>query len=307
MTEVDAPEATAGDAHKKLGHRLARFRTPRGSSAARRVSRLLMALLLVQVLVACNIERAAHLATPVPEIPDTTTKSGALLDEFEGPAGSPPNPDYWVFDVGPSSVKGWEQGSVQTYTDSPQNVRLDGEGHLIIQARDDNGEYTSGRITTRGKINFGNGRISARIKFPAGQGLWPAFWMLGSNIEEVGWPESGEIDIMEIVNVGDKYNISLHGPRGDVSLRGPVNDLTEGFHVYWADRTENSIKVGIDETTYGEFTPAVFPVGSKWVFNDSPNHVLLNVAVGGDWPGQPDDSTPFPATMMVDWFRFDPA
>lgn len=270
-----------------------------------------LSLLLMAILTAVPISVGSCAAdTPTPA-QDTQRSvqvaSQVVFDDFLGPEGSAPNPDLWVADVGSSAEKGWEQGSLQTYTDSPENIRLDGQGFLIIEARKSGDHYTSGRLVTRGKMNFPFGTVSARMKLPSGQGIWPAFWMLGSNIDTVGWPQSGEIDIMELVGSGTEYNVALHGPNADVEAKGhPVGDLTEQFHTYWVTREKDDITIGIDDFTLGAFTPESLPPGGQWVFND-PMFALLNVAVGGDWPGPPDQLTPFPVTMKVDWFRFDPS
>ena len=234
-----------------------------------------------------------------------TLVSGPVFDDFSGPAGAPPNPDYWVTDIGPSSVHGWERGSLQTYTDSPDNVRLDGYGNLVIEARKSGDSYTSARLVTRGKLLFPPGTISARMKLPAGQGLWPAFWMLGADIDTVGWPGCGEIDIMELINTGSTYNVALHVPGADIEKKGDIEDLSRDYHNYWMTRTEDSITVGVDESTLATFTAASLPAQSPWVFN-RPMFALLNLAVGGDWPGPPDDTTPFPAAISIDWFSFKP-
>jgi beta-glucanase (GH16 family) len=235
--------------------------------------------------------------------------TGPISEEFSGPVGSPPNPDLWTIDVGPSAVHGWERGSLQTYTDAPENVRLDGSGHLVIEARRSDGDfgsdYTSGRIVTRGKLSFGLGTIVARIKFPAGQGIWPAFWLLGSDIDSVGWPQCGEIDVMELINKGTEYHVALHAPGADVTRSGPTADLSDQFHSYWVTRTRGSITVGVDDRALAWFNPATLPPDSRWVF-DGPMFLLLNVAVGGDWPGPPDSSTAFPAAMIVDWISYEP-
>lgn len=248
------------------------------------------------LLVLTSSQRAVAHAGPAP---------GPILDEFSGPAGAAPNPSLWVAEVGASSEKGWERGSVQTYTNSTENVRLDGQGHLIIEARKSGDAYTSARLVTRGKAEFGYGTITARIKFPAGQGIWPAFWMLGSNIDSVGWPQCGEVDVMELINTGTNYHVSLHGPGADVVKTNSIPDLTDDFHTYWVTRKQDSVTVGVDEGTLWSFSPSSLPPEAPWVFN-GPMHVLLNIAVGGDWPGPPEDSTLFPKTMLVDWFRFDP-
>jgi beta-glucanase (GH16 family) len=210
-----------------------------------------------------------------------------------------------TIDVGPSAVHGWEKGSLQTYTDAAENVRLDGQGHLAITARRDADSYTSGRVVTRGKLAFGLGTLVARIKFPSGQGLWPAFWMLGANIEAVGWPQCGEIDVMELINDASTYHVALHAPGADPEASGPIADLSTDFHNYWVTRTANKVTIGVDATVLASFDPSVLPPGSPWVF-DEPMFVLLNLAVGGTWPGPPDDSTPFPATMLVDRLQFVP-
>lgn len=228
-----------------------------------------------------------------------------FVEEFDGPAGAGPNTGYWSVDVGPSAVHGWEEGSLQTYTDDPENVRLDGSGHLVITARREGDNYTSGRVVTRGKLEFGQGRLLARIKFPAGQGLWPAFWMLGSNIETVGWPQCGEIDIMELINDAVTYHVALHAPGAAPEASGPIADLSDDFHDYWVERTPSSITVGVDDSVLASFDPAVVTPDSPRIFVE-PMFVLLNLAVGGDWPGPPDSSTPFPATMLVDRLQFMP-
>lgn len=251
------------------------------------------------------------LTSPLGGCPTAAATAGsrvttAFLEEFNGSAGALPNPQYWTVDVGASAEHGWEQGSLQTYTDSAENVRLDGDGHLLIEARNDgDNHYTSGRLVTRGKLEFGFGTLVSRIKFPTGQGIWPAFWMLGSDIEAVGWPQCGEIDIMELINDASTHHVALHGPGTDAQATGPIADLSNDFHNYWVTRTENSVTIGVDARVLKSFNRGGQPPASPWVFND-PMFVLLNVAVGGTWPGPPDDSTPFPATMLVDWMRFVP-
>ena len=241
---------------------------------------------------------------------------GTIIDNFDGPAGSLPDPALWDFDLGP-----WRDDGLQTYTLNPDNVRLDGDGHLVIQARPAPDGYTSARPVTRGKLTMQYGTISARIKFPPGPGIWPAFWLLGTNYhpdDPSAWPDCGEIDIMELVNNGDTFHVALHGPQGGtdyygggaasgkvVGARGPIPDLTDDFHNYWLNWAPNSIVIGVDEQTLGSFTPESLPPGGKWVFNE-PMYALLNIAVGGPWPGPPDASTPWPATMLVDQFTYTP-
>lgn len=269
------------------------MRPPRGATKA-------LAVVLVQVMLLA-LASGCHTggATAGPLIVD------AFTEDFNGPDGSLPDPQRWAIDVGPSAVHGWERGSLQTYTDSPENVRLDGQGNLVITARNDGGNFTSGRVVTRGKLEFGFGTVSARIKLPTGQGIWPAFWMLGANIDEVGWPQCGEIDIIELINEPNTYHVALHAPGGDPEAKGPIADLSADFHDYWMTRTEDSITIGIDDDALASFSPESLPPDSPWVFG-GPMFVLLNVAVGGTWPGPPDETTVFPATMIVDWLRFAP-
>jgi beta-glucanase (GH16 family) len=253
---------------------------------------------------------SALLALPVVECGSAQAGTGtvvtsAFVEEFDGPAGAPPNPDYWSVDVGSSAEHGWEAGSLQTYTDAPENIMLDGEGNLVIRARKAGDGYTSGRMTTRDKIVFPFGTIAARMKLPAGQGLWSAFWMLGANAETVGWPDCGEIDIIELVNDPTQYHVAVHGPEYDAVEEGAIDDLSADFHDYWMTRRENSVTIGVDDTVLATFTPETVAPDSPWVFND-PMFVLIILAVGGTWPGPPDDSTRFPATLLVDWMRFEP-
>ncbi len=267
-----------------------------GSMPTRSVPVVLVAVLALAPSMCTGVVATAS-AAPI--------ASGPVFDDFLGPTGAPPNPALWTTDLGSSAEHGWERGSLQTYTDSPENVRLDGYGNLVIEARKSADGYTSARLVTRGKLLFPYGTIAARIKMPAGQGIWPAFWMLGANIDAVGWPQCGEIDIMEVVNTGSTYNIALHAPNADVEQKGEIADLAADFHDYWMTRREHSITVGVDGTTLATFTPDSLPKESEWVF-DKLMFALLNVAVGGDWPGPPDSSTHFPAAMIVDWFSYQP-
>lgn len=256
-------------------------------------------LVLALVLASCSFTETA------------TAAAQEVFDGFDGPAGSVPDPKLWDHDLG----GGWGHGSeLQVYTDSPDNARLDGQGNLVIEARRTPTGFTSARLVTRGKLDMLYGTVSARIKFPAGQGIWSTFWMMGSNIDNVGWPRAGEIDIMELVNTGTRYNITLHGPQGDsdylsgagVARSGDVADLAQEFHTYWMKWHRDSITVGIDDATLAEFTPASLPPGGTWAFNH-PMHALLSLAIGGKLAGPPADSTAFPVTMLVDWFRYSPS
>jgi beta-glucanase (GH16 family) len=229
-------------------------------------------------------------------------------DEFDGPANAPPDPTKWTFDFGGT---GWGNHELETYTKNPENVFIDGEGHLVIRAiRKENGKYTSARLKTSGLFEVEYGKIEARIKIPRGRGLWPAFWMLGSNNHQVRWPACGEIDIME--NIGKEPSMvhgTVHGP-GYSRERGITAHLalpagarfSDDFHVFAVEWSPDVVEFFVDGTSYSKVTPASLPSGARWVY-DHPFFLLLNVAVGGDWPGKPDATSEFPQSMLVDWVR----
>jgi beta-glucanase (GH16 family) len=255
---------------------------------------------------------AASVAVVVaPQGKGDTTPAGWTLtwhDEFEGKANTPPDSSKWGYDTGNLGVN----SELEFYTDSTSNVRQDGDGELEIVARKEKREgwdYTSGRILTRGKFATRYGRIEARIKLPAGQGIWPAFWMLGSDIGSVGWPDSGEVDIME--NIGREPAVNhgtIHGPgySGADGLTSSVSvksgTLADAFHDYAIEWSPAAITFFFDGKEYAQKKRGDQPAGDVWAF-DHPFFLLLNVAVGGTWPGNPDGSTRFPQTMSVDWVR----
>ena len=228
-------------------------------------------------------------------------------DDFDGPAGSAPNPTYWDYDLGGG---GWGNREQQIYTRKTANVRLDGRGHLVIEAHRSGKGYTSARLVTRHKVDITHGLIEARVKLPQGQGIHPAVWLLGSNIESVGYPACGEIDIMELVSSGTVYHNAIHGPmaanaetKWKQSADGDApGDLARDYHVYQVLREPNVIKIAIDGNLVGSYSRATMPAGADWVF-DAPMYLILNIAVGGEWPGPVNAATPFPATMLVDWIR----
>ncbi|NJN16318.1 MAG: family 16 glycosylhydrolase [Oscillochloris sp.] len=241
-------------------------------------------------------------------------------DEFNGHAGSRPDPRYWSYEIGDGSVNGipgWGNSELQYYTDSRKNVALDGKSNLVLTVRDASNsglicyygpcEYTSARLLSQHKFEFGYGRVEARIKVPAGAGLWPAFWSLGNNITEVGWPQTGEIDIMEFVG-RDPNTIfgTIHGPgySGGESY-GNIYDVGEPvgnrYHVFTVEWQPDLIIWYIDGIEYHRATPAdVAP--NEWVF-DHPFFLLLNMAVGGNFGGPVGADTTFPQSMLVDYVR----
>ena len=238
-------------------------------------------------------------------------------DEFDGPAGASFDSAKWVADTGGTGFGNQER---EFYTTRAGNVAMDGNGHLVITARAEPASagfkcwygtclYTSTRLKTKGVFAQAYGRFEARIRIPRGQGLWPAFWMLGDDIDRVDWPESGEIDIME--NIGREPAIAhgtLHGPgysgadgigRADTLSAGAYAD---DFHVFAVVWRPNEIRWYVDGRQYHRMTPADIPAGKKWVF-DHPFFLLMNVAVGGGWPGDPNALTTFPQQMIVDYVR----
>lgn len=237
-------------------------------------------------------------------------------DEFSGPAGASPDPAKWSLESGGN---GWGNNELEYYTARPSNVSLDGKGHLAITARAETytgpdgitRHYTSARIQTDGLFATAYGRVEASIKLPAGRGLWPAFWALGQRADTIGWPWCGEFDVME--NLGnDPFTVygSIHGPqagaaRGQYGLTAPVRSRTSlatGFHTYGVTWSPDRIVFTLDGVPYSTRTPASLGRGQRWVFNQR-FFLLLNVAVGGRWPGRPGAGTRFPATMLVDWVR----
>jgi beta-glucanase (GH16 family) len=249
-------------------------------------------------------------------------------DEFNGPNGSAPDPKKWSYDLGGD---GWGNNELETYTNRRENSHIE-KGNLVITARKENyeggdhlsREYTSARLKTQGLFSQAFGRFEARIKIPQGQGIWPAFWMLGANIGTVGWPKSGEIDIMESIGKEpDTIHGSIHGPLSNgtaTDLTAPAKlasgkDFSEGFHLYAVEWEPAEVRFYVDQTLFATFTPqspinlpgSTMPsspseIAGAWVF-DHPYFLLLNVAVGGDWPGPPDSTSTYPQTMLVDYVR----
>lgn len=229
-------------------------------------------------------------------------------DEFDGIAGEPPDSSRWAFDVGTD----WGNAQLEYDTARPENVSLDGAGRLAITARKEDYlgcGYTSGRINTRSRFEQAGGRFEARIRVPSGQGLWPAFWLLGSNFSTVGWPACGEIDAMEYR--GQEPSVlhgSLHGPGysgGNAITRrftAPGGGLDADFHVYAVEWTAGKITWALDDTVFFTVTPADLPAGARWVF-DHPQFIILNLAVGGHFVGAPDAHTVFPQSLLVDYVR----
>ncbi|SOE07210.1 ricin-type beta-trefoil lectin domain protein [Streptomyces sp. Ag109_G2-15] len=273
--------------------------------ASPRLLRRCLFAALSAVLVASAAVGPARAQTAAPAAAAVTTFS----DTFDGAAGSGVDSSKWTLETG-DNVNNHER---QYYTSGTRNAALDGQGHLVITARKENPagyqcwygscQYTSARLNTAGKFNAQYGHVEARMKIPRGQGMWPAFWMLGT---PVNWPDSGEIDVME--NVGFEPSTvhgTIHGPgysgSGGIgagySLPGG-QAFADAFHTFAVDWAPDSITWSVDGNVYQRRTPADLG-GKTWVFN-KPFFLILNLAVGGYWPGDPDGSTQFPQQLVVD-------
>ena len=243
-------------------------------------------------------------------------------DEFNQGAATQrrPDPATWTYDEG---ANGWGNHELETYcaygsTKPPCDARnpnafVGADGFLHIVARSlGEGRYTSARMKSQGLKSFQYGRVEARIKLPAGQGMWPAFWMLGDNIDTVQWPDCGEMDIME--NIGKEPSInhgSIHG-KGFIGLAlGKTYNLPQretfstSFHVFGMIWSPKKISYYVDRpgNIYATLTPADLPAGAVWPFDQGKFFFILNGAVGGDWPGPPGGATAFPQEMLVDYVR----
>ena len=252
----------------------------------------------------------------------------AWSDEFDGANGAPPDPSVWTHDVGGD---GWGNNELEYYTDGAANS-FQRDGDLVIVAKTDGAsayscandgaggacQYTSARIWSKPTAlakGFAQqyGRFAARMKVPAGKGLWPAFWMMGTDIDQVGWPKCGETDVMEIL--GDdttKMYGTLHmdqtGGSGEYSsglpYTLPSGSFSSDFHVFAVEWTPAQVDFYVDDTKYETVAKASLPQNATWEL-DQPFFILLNLAVGSadSWPGAPDSSTVFPAELLIDWVR----
>lgn len=271
-------------------------------TSTRRWPRVAAALCSAALVAACSASQPAE-------------RELVWSDEFDGAAGGAPNPQNWQ---PVSGGHGWGNDELQCYTDSRDNSIMDGKGYLVISARSTPGhecadgtrnDYTSARLITQGLREFQYGTFEMRAKVPTGVGAWPAFWALGKDHETAGWPASGEIDVTEVLGREPRVTHgSVHGPKPDgmpFTVTGkqdlPV-DLGAAFHVYTATWTADSISFAVDGTTFTTVTKEDVEKQGTWVF-DQPFYLLLNVAVGGRWPGPPSAGTPWPQQMVVDYVR----
>ncbi|MDR3588258.1 MAG: glycoside hydrolase family 16 protein [Negativicutes bacterium] len=232
-------------------------------------------------------------------------------DEFNGPNGTPPDSTKWRYEIGGG---GWGNDELEYYTDRIENSFQE-NGNLVIRALKENYKgrhYTSARLLTRETFAQAYGRFEARIKIPTGKGLWPAFWMLGSDFDkkEDNWPDCGEIDIME--NIGSEPSAihgSMHGPGyyDDKAITGSFSfadyrKFSADYHVFAVEWDKDKVRFFVDQNNYETITKQEVLSYGKWVF-DKPFFILLNVAVGGEWPGKPGQATVFPQSMLVDYVR----
>jgi beta-glucanase (GH16 family) len=259
-----------------------------------------------------------------PPTVSTASRSGWIQvwsDEFDGAAGARLDTTKWRYETADGckeGICGWGNNEKEYYTDASENIALNGQGQLMIVARRAPAGrtchygaclYTSAKVTTRGKLLAGPGRVEARIKLPAGQGLWPAFWMLGHNSPATRWPECGEIDIME--NKGSqptRTSSALHGPgySGDTPFahvhRLARGTLSDDFHTFAVEWDSLHIRFFVDNTAHYETTRDAVAHFGKSVL-DQPFFLILNLAVGGHFDGDPRSGAIFPATMVVDYVR----
>jgi beta-glucanase (GH16 family) len=254
--------------------------------------------------------------------PDETQEVATLqnlvwADEFDEDGA--PNPQNWNFDIGDGSdegIPGWGNNELQYYTSRPENVKVE-NGMLVITAREESfqgSNYTSARLTTQNLFEKQYGRFEARIQLPFGQGYWPAFWLLGNDCDVNPWPACGEIDIMEYL--GDEPTTvfsTIHGPEynagASISKEYKLENgrFDSGFHIFGVEWTPNRINFYVDDVLYQSLTPEDVEDETdgegEWVFNDRAFYIILNIAIGGNLPGNPNEETEFPQSMIVDYVR----
>jgi beta-glucanase (GH16 family) len=252
------------------------------------------------------------------ETQEVVTKNNLVwADEFD--VDGAPDSQKWNFELGDGTtqgIPGWGNNELQYYTDRPENVKVE-NGMLVITARQESFEgsnYTSARLTTQGLLEQQYGRFEARIKLPYGQGYWPAFWLLGNDCDQNPWPACGEIDIMEYVGDEPTTTFStIHGPNYNagesISKEYTLenNRFDTDFHVFGVEWSPNQINFYVDDVLYHTLTPQDVDDETEgegvWVFNDRPFYIILNLAVGGTLPGNPNAETVFPQSMIVDYVR----
>jgi beta-glucanase (GH16 family) len=279
-----------------------------------RYARLALGFVVV-ALIGCGSDGEPRPANPALPAGSAEPRPWVLTwsDEFDGAAGAAVDGRKWVADTG---GKGWGNNEREYYTPGSRNAALDGDGRLVITARAESDaslacwygpcRYSSARLKTTDLLTATYGRFEARIKLPRGQGLWPAFWLLGDNCAAVDWPRCGEIDVIE--SVGQQPDVvfgTAHGPGysgGEGITRNTTIATPDDFHVYAMEWTPGQLRWLVDDKEFHRVTPSNLPAGATWVF-DHPFFLILNVAVGGGRPGDPDATTTFPQQMVVDYVR----
>lgn len=261
--------------------------------------KLLAIIPLMAISLGCETEEAQTVAR---------LTNLVLSEEFDSDGA--PNPAIWANDIGRGpNGDGWGNQELQYYTDRTENVTVQ-NGVLLITARQESFEdaqYTSARLLTKNLFEQQYGRFEARILLPSGQGIWPAFWMLGADIDENPWPAAGEIDIMEYRGQNPSELIgSVHGPGyngGNAISKAynlPNDRFDTGFHIFGIEWGPEYVNFYVDDVLYNQITPE--DVTGPWVF-DKPFFILMNLAVGGSFVGSPNTETVFPQTMLVDYVR----
>ncbi|MFL5557093.1 MAG: family 16 glycosylhydrolase [Gemmatimonadaceae bacterium] len=271
--------------------------------------------IVIGVLIGCTSQK-----TPVISPTPSAAWARVWSDEFDGPAGARIDTTVWHYDTGDGCSRGlcgWGNTEKEYYLSSPANIALNGNGQLMIVARRAQAElpcyygrclYSSAKVTTRGTMLAEPGRVEARIKLPRGQGLWPAFWMLGQRCLETRWPDCGEIDIME--NKGSQpttTSSAVHGPGYSnktpfTHARAIARGNAEDFHTYAVEWDSVRVRFFIDDAAHYSVTRAAVAKYGRYVF-DQPFYLILNLAVGGTFDGDPQSDAIFPATMLVDYVR----
>jgi beta-glucanase (GH16 family) len=235
-------------------------------------------------------------------------------DEFNAANGTSVDSQKWTAEIGGN---GWGNNELEYYTARPRNARQE-HGSLVIEAIREpyagadgvKRDYTSARLKTEGKFSQAYGRFEARIKMPKGKGMWPAFWLLGDDISSLHWPNCGEIDIVENIGIEPStIHGTIHGPgySGAHGIGSPFTlpdnrHFSDHFHLFAIEWEPTEIRFYVDDHLYATRRPADLPAGTKWVY-DHPFFIILNLAVGGNWPGNPDASTHFPQRMLIDYVR----
>jgi beta-glucanase (GH16 family) len=277
------------------------------------LSRVICLIIISSCLFGCSKNDTAPTQSKDSTKPGQTDSSAWKIDgytliwqdEFNGPAVEA---SKWVCEIGNNN--GWGNNELEYYTNRPENVKID-NGNLIITAKKESysgKDYTSARLKTQGKFSCKYGKIESRIKLPYGQGIWPAFWMLGTNISTVGWPKCGEIDIMEMIGGSGSRDRTVYGTahwdnNGHQSYgknySTPSGKFADGYHKFAITWDAKKIVWSFDDVEYCtlDITSAALSAFQENYF------ILLNLAIGGNWPGNPDSATVFPQTMSVDYVR----